>query len=230
MTPTTSRSSSPRPPTWVTTTIWPTCATSAAGSVAWSATTSPTSSLATATRTTASPRRSPTTSRAAQGYDYNQHGQAGNTHADFVPDEIVDRFCILGPPEEHLRRLARAPRSRRRPVRDLPPARRQGPHAARVRRERHPAPRRARAREVVIARGARAAIGVAVISPYRRRCSLRSPCSWSRLRLGVVQARRPRGRRFGARPADHPEDRPTGRCRTPGTWSQRLGRAREPRR
>ena len=40
-----------------------------------------------------------------QGYDYNQHGQAGNTHADFVPDEIVDRFCILGPPDEHLRRL-----------------------------------------------------------------------------------------------------------------------------
>ena len=40
-----------------------------------------------------------------QGYDYNQHGQAGNTHADFVPDEIVDRFCILGQPDEHLRRL-----------------------------------------------------------------------------------------------------------------------------
>lgn len=40
-----------------------------------------------------------------QGYDYNQHGQAGNTHADFVPDEIVDRFCIIGPPEEHIRRL-----------------------------------------------------------------------------------------------------------------------------
>lgn len=41
-----------------------------------------------------------------QGYDYNQHGQAGNTHADFVPDEIVDRFCILGPVDEQLRRLA----------------------------------------------------------------------------------------------------------------------------
>lgn len=39
------------------------------------------------------------------GYDYNQHGQAGNTHADFVPDEIVDRFCILGPVDEHRRRL-----------------------------------------------------------------------------------------------------------------------------
>ena len=40
-----------------------------------------------------------------QGYDYNQHGQAGNVHADFVPDEIVDRFCILGPVSEQLRRL-----------------------------------------------------------------------------------------------------------------------------
>jgi len=40
-----------------------------------------------------------------KGYDYNEHGQAGNTHADFVPDEIVDRFCILGGVEEHIRRL-----------------------------------------------------------------------------------------------------------------------------
>jgi len=40
-----------------------------------------------------------------QGYDYNQHGQAGNTHADFVPDEIVDRFCLLGPADEHVRRI-----------------------------------------------------------------------------------------------------------------------------
>jgi probable F420-dependent oxidoreductase len=43
--------------------------------------------------------------KARKGYDYNEHGQAGNTHADFVPDEIVDRFCIIGPPEEHIRRL-----------------------------------------------------------------------------------------------------------------------------
>ncbi|MEY3732809.1 MAG: hypothetical protein RL347_168 [Actinomycetota bacterium] len=40
-----------------------------------------------------------------KGYDYNEHGRAGNTHADFVPDEIVDRFCIIGPVEEHVRRL-----------------------------------------------------------------------------------------------------------------------------
>ncbi|MFM8352325.1 MAG: TIGR03842 family LLM class F420-dependent oxidoreductase, partial [Actinomycetales bacterium] len=40
-----------------------------------------------------------------QGYDYNTHGKAANTHTDFVPDEIVDRFCIIGPVEEHIRRL-----------------------------------------------------------------------------------------------------------------------------
>jgi probable F420-dependent oxidoreductase len=40
-----------------------------------------------------------------EGYDYNEHGQAGNPHAAFVPDEIVERFCLLGPVEEHVRRL-----------------------------------------------------------------------------------------------------------------------------
>jgi len=40
-----------------------------------------------------------------QGYDYNQHGRAGNVHAAFVPDEIIDRVCILGPAAEHVRRL-----------------------------------------------------------------------------------------------------------------------------
>ena len=40
-----------------------------------------------------------------QDYDYNEHGRAGNTHTEFVPDEIVDRFCILGTPEEHVAKL-----------------------------------------------------------------------------------------------------------------------------
>jgi probable F420-dependent oxidoreductase len=39
------------------------------------------------------------------GYDYNEHGRAGNTHATFVPDEVVERFCLLGPAEAHVRRL-----------------------------------------------------------------------------------------------------------------------------
>ena len=33
-----------------------------------------------------------------EGYDYSHHGRAGNPATDFVPDEIVDRFCLLGPP------------------------------------------------------------------------------------------------------------------------------------
>jgi len=40
-----------------------------------------------------------------EGYDYAEHGRAGNTHATFVPDEVIDRFCILGPVENHVKRL-----------------------------------------------------------------------------------------------------------------------------
>jgi probable F420-dependent oxidoreductase len=41
-----------------------------------------------------------------KGYDYSEHGRAGNSHTAFVPDEVVDRFCILGPVDNHLSRLA----------------------------------------------------------------------------------------------------------------------------
>ena len=40
-----------------------------------------------------------------EGYDYNEHGRAGNVHTAFVPDEIVDRFCILGTPDDHVAKL-----------------------------------------------------------------------------------------------------------------------------
>lgn len=40
-----------------------------------------------------------------EGYDYSHHGKAGNPSTDFVPDEIVDRFCLLGPPPAHVERL-----------------------------------------------------------------------------------------------------------------------------
>jgi len=40
-----------------------------------------------------------------EGYDYNEHGRAGNTHTAFVPDDIVDRFCLLGPASAHVDRL-----------------------------------------------------------------------------------------------------------------------------
>lgn len=40
-----------------------------------------------------------------ESYDYNEHGRAGNTHTSFVPDEIVDRFCIMGTAKEHIEKL-----------------------------------------------------------------------------------------------------------------------------
>ncbi|MFD5493167.1 TIGR03842 family LLM class F420-dependent oxidoreductase [Streptomyces sp. NPDC127091] len=39
------------------------------------------------------------------GYDYSHHGRAGNPSTDFVTDEIVDRFCLLGPAEAHIEKL-----------------------------------------------------------------------------------------------------------------------------
>ncbi|MHA6617267.1 TIGR03842 family LLM class F420-dependent oxidoreductase [Pseudonocardia sp. DLS-67] len=40
------------------------------------------------------------------GYDYSHHGRADNRSTDFVPDEVVERFCLLGPPSAQLERLA----------------------------------------------------------------------------------------------------------------------------
>ncbi|MEV4146448.1 TIGR03842 family LLM class F420-dependent oxidoreductase [Amycolatopsis sp. NPDC049691] len=43
--------------------------------------------------------------REREGYDYSHHGKAGNPSTEFVPDEIVDRFCLLGPASAHVERL-----------------------------------------------------------------------------------------------------------------------------
>jgi probable F420-dependent oxidoreductase len=43
--------------------------------------------------------------RGREGYDYAHHGKAGNPSTDFVPDEIVDRFCLVGPASAHVARL-----------------------------------------------------------------------------------------------------------------------------
>jgi probable F420-dependent oxidoreductase len=40
-----------------------------------------------------------------KAYDYAHHGKAGNPAAEFVPDPIVDRFCLLGPVAAHIDRL-----------------------------------------------------------------------------------------------------------------------------
>ena len=37
--------------------------------------------------------------------DRRRHTEVGSTSAAFVTDDVVDRFAIVGPPEEHVRRL-----------------------------------------------------------------------------------------------------------------------------
>jgi alkanesulfonate monooxygenase SsuD/methylene tetrahydromethanopterin reductase-like flavin-dependent oxidoreductase (luciferase family) len=40
-------------------------------------------------------------------YDYHHHCEVGSDNADFVSDEVVDRFCLVGPIEEHRKKLER---------------------------------------------------------------------------------------------------------------------------
>ncbi len=40
-----------------------------------------------------------------EGYDYNEHGRVGNPDTAFVPDSIVERFCLIGPPATQIARL-----------------------------------------------------------------------------------------------------------------------------
>ena len=41
------------------------------------------------------------------GYDYLHHAEVGSSNAEFVSDEVVDRFCILGPPDQQVAKLER---------------------------------------------------------------------------------------------------------------------------
>ncbi|HEY3135565.1 MAG TPA: TIGR03842 family LLM class F420-dependent oxidoreductase [Blastocatellia bacterium] len=43
--------------------------------------------------------------RDRKGYNYLHHAEVGSSNAEFVTDDIVDRFCIVGPAEEQVRRL-----------------------------------------------------------------------------------------------------------------------------
>ncbi len=40
-----------------------------------------------------------------KGYNYLHHAEVGSSNAEFVTDEVVDRFCIVGPVAEQRRRL-----------------------------------------------------------------------------------------------------------------------------
>ena len=38
-------------------------------------------------------------------YDYQHHCEVGSDNADFVSDEVIERFCLIGPAEAHKRKL-----------------------------------------------------------------------------------------------------------------------------
>jgi alkanesulfonate monooxygenase SsuD/methylene tetrahydromethanopterin reductase-like flavin-dependent oxidoreductase (luciferase family) len=42
---------------------------------------------------------------AREHYDYADHGRTGAEHASFVTDEVVDRFCVLGPADACVAKL-----------------------------------------------------------------------------------------------------------------------------
>ncbi|MGB2591687.1 MAG: TIGR03842 family LLM class F420-dependent oxidoreductase [Candidatus Acidiferrum sp.] len=38
-------------------------------------------------------------------YDYHHHCEVGSDNADFVSDEVIDRFCLVGPIDHHRKKL-----------------------------------------------------------------------------------------------------------------------------
>ncbi|MDW8292007.1 MAG: TIGR03842 family LLM class F420-dependent oxidoreductase [Anaerolineae bacterium] len=40
-----------------------------------------------------------------KGYDYLHHAEVGSSNAEFVPDEIVDRYCVIGTIKDHIAKL-----------------------------------------------------------------------------------------------------------------------------
>jgi probable F420-dependent oxidoreductase len=40
-----------------------------------------------------------------RGYDYSKHGQSDNPYLDFITDDVVDEFCVLGTAEEQINKL-----------------------------------------------------------------------------------------------------------------------------
>jgi probable F420-dependent oxidoreductase len=41
-----------------------------------------------------------------EGYDYRHHAEVGSSNSGFVSDEVIDRFCVLGTPSEHIDKLS----------------------------------------------------------------------------------------------------------------------------
>ena len=40
-----------------------------------------------------------------RGYDYSKHGQADNPFLDFITPDVVENFCVLGEPKDHIEKI-----------------------------------------------------------------------------------------------------------------------------
>jgi len=40
-----------------------------------------------------------------RGYDYSKHGQSDNPFLDFITPDVVESFCVLGTPEQHIEKI-----------------------------------------------------------------------------------------------------------------------------
>lgn len=40
-----------------------------------------------------------------KGYDYSKHGQSSNPYLDFITDDVIDSFCVLGEVDEHIAKI-----------------------------------------------------------------------------------------------------------------------------
>ena len=40
-----------------------------------------------------------------KGYDYSKHGQSDNPYLDFITEDIIKSFCVLGSTPEHIHKL-----------------------------------------------------------------------------------------------------------------------------
>jgi alkanesulfonate monooxygenase SsuD/methylene tetrahydromethanopterin reductase-like flavin-dependent oxidoreductase (luciferase family) len=40
-----------------------------------------------------------------RGYDYSKHGQSDNPYLDFITPDVVESFCVLGDPPDHVAKL-----------------------------------------------------------------------------------------------------------------------------
>lgn len=40
-----------------------------------------------------------------RGYDYSKHGQSDNPFLDFITPDVVESFCVLGTPEQHIDKI-----------------------------------------------------------------------------------------------------------------------------